>query len=131
MELSDTSFSSVNRKFFFCCIFFLLFSWGSRVSATAGYIYALKPSSELWTRCLPRRTQILYTHDCALILTLLDAKPGSVSPFLFQIHIFQVICESGTGSGSLSHAIATTIAPSGHLCKLYLNIHFRFQIPMT
>lgn len=31
--------------------------------------------------------------------------------FLF----FKVICESGTGSGSLSHVIATAIAPTGHL----------------
>lgn len=50
-----------------------------------------------------RSTQILYTPDIALILMLLDARPGSV------------ICETGTGSGSLSHAIATRIAPSGHL----------------
>uniref|UniRef100_F1KY50 tRNA (adenine(58)-N(1))-methyltransferase catalytic subunit TRMT61A n=1 Tax=Ascaris suum TaxID=6253 RepID=F1KY50_ASCSU len=77
--------------------------YGSRVSATAGYVYVLRPSADLWTRTLPRRTQILYTPDCALILLLLDAKPGSV------------ICESGTGSGSLSHALAMTIAPSGHL----------------
>ncbi|EYC13730.1 hypothetical protein Y032_0043g893 [Ancylostoma ceylanicum] len=77
--------------------------WGSRISATAGYVYALRPSAELWTRSLPRRTQILYTPDCSLILQLLDARPGSV------------ICESGTGSGSLSHAIALAVAPSGHL----------------
>ncbi|CAO4362615.1 unnamed protein product [Caenorhabditis nigoni] len=77
--------------------------WGQRLSATAGYVYILRPSSDLWTRSLPRRTQILYTADCAQILSLLDAKPGSV------------ICESGTGSGSLSHAIALTVAPNGHL----------------
>uniref|UniRef100_A0A914XLL6 tRNA (adenine(58)-N(1))-methyltransferase n=1 Tax=Plectus sambesii TaxID=2011161 RepID=A0A914XLL6_9BILA len=35
--------------------------YGSRVSATAGYIYALRGSPELWTRTLPHRTQILYT----------------------------------------------------------------------
>ncbi|KIH49084.1 tRNA methyltransferase complex GCD14 subunit, partial [Ancylostoma duodenale] len=81
----------------------LFFRWGSRISATAGYVYALRPSAELWTRSLPRRTQILYTPDCSLILQLLDARPGSV------------ICESGTGSGSLSHAIALAVAPSGHL----------------
>ncbi|VDO28565.1 unnamed protein product [Haemonchus placei] len=77
--------------------------WGSRISATAGYVYALRPTPELWTRSLPRRTQILYTPDCSLILQLLDARPGSV------------ICESGTGSGSLSHAIAMAVAPTGHL----------------
>ncbi|KJH45087.1 tRNA methyltransferase complex GCD14 subunit [Dictyocaulus viviparus] len=77
--------------------------WGSRISATAGYVYALRPTAELWTRSLPRRTQILYTPDCSLILQLLDAKPGSV------------ICESGTGSGSLSHTIAIAVAPTGHL----------------
>ncbi|CAD6197032.1 unnamed protein product [Caenorhabditis auriculariae] len=77
--------------------------WGSRISATAGYVYLLRPSSELWSRSLPRRTQILYTHDCALILQLLEIKPGSV------------ICESGTGSGSLSHALAMAVAPTGHL----------------
>lgn len=77
--------------------------FGSRISATAGYVYALRPSADLWTRSLNRRTQILYTPDCSLILMLLDAKPGSI------------ICESGTGSGSLSHALAMSIAPSGHL----------------
>ncbi|CAL2028280.1 unnamed protein product [Caenorhabditis brenneri] len=77
--------------------------WGQRLSATAGYVYILRPSSDLWTRSLPRRTQILYTADCAQILSLLDAKPGSI------------ICESGTGSGSLSHAIALTVSPNGHL----------------
>ncbi|CAI2298625.1 unnamed protein product [Caenorhabditis sp. 36 PRJEB53466] len=77
--------------------------WGQRLSATAGYVYILRPSSDLWTRCLPRRTQILYTADCAQILSLLDCRPGSV------------ICESGTGSGSLSHAIALAVAPNGHL----------------
>ncbi|CAB3408550.1 unnamed protein product [Caenorhabditis bovis] len=77
--------------------------WGSKISSTAGYVYVLRPSSELWTRSLPRRTQILYTADCSLILQLLDAKPGAV------------ICESGTGSGSLSHAITMCIAPNGHL----------------
>ncbi|CAI4224116.1 unnamed protein product [Auanema sp. JU1783] len=77
--------------------------WGSKITATAGYVYALRPTPDLWTRSLPRRTQILYTPDCSLILQLLDARPG------------MVICESGTGSGSLSHGIALAIAPNGHL----------------
>lgn len=77
--------------------------WGSRLSATAGYIYVLRPSPELWTRSLPRRTQILYSPDTALITELLEAHSGSV------------IAESGTGSGSLSHALAVAVAPVGHL----------------
>jgi tRNA (adenine57-N1/adenine58-N1)-methyltransferase catalytic subunit len=79
------------------------FSYGSQISATAGYIYALYPTPALWTRALARRTQILYTPDISTILLLLDARPGSV------------ICETGTGSGSLSHALAVAIAPTGHL----------------
>ncbi|CAJ0575504.1 unnamed protein product, partial [Mesorhabditis spiculigera] len=77
--------------------------WGSRVSATAGYVWLLRPSSELWTRCLPKRTQIIYTPDIGMILQMLDVKPGSV------------ICESGTGSGSLTHALGMAVYPSGHI----------------
>uniref|UniRef100_A0A8R1TNP5 Vacuolar protein-sorting-associated protein 25 n=1 Tax=Onchocerca volvulus TaxID=6282 RepID=A0A8R1TNP5_ONCVO len=77
--------------------------YGSRISATAGYVYVLRPNAEMWTRALLRRTQIIYTPDCALILMLLDVKPGSI------------VCECGTGSGSLSHALAIAIAPTGHL----------------
>lgn len=69
----------------------------------------MRPNPLLWTKSLNRSTQILYTPDIALILLLLDARPGSV------------ICETGTGSGSLSHAIATRIAPSGHLYTHEIN----------
>uniref|UniRef100_A0A0R3RI65 Vacuolar protein-sorting-associated protein 25 n=1 Tax=Elaeophora elaphi TaxID=1147741 RepID=A0A0R3RI65_9BILA len=77
--------------------------YGSRITATAGYVYVLRPNAEMWTRALLRRTQIIYTPDCALILMLLDIRPGSI------------VCECGTGSGSLSHALAMAIAPRGHL----------------
>lgn len=77
--------------------------WGSRVTTTAGYIHALRPTSDLWTRCLPKRTQILYTPDVSLILSLLDVHGGSV------------VAESGTGSGSLSHALAIGVLPDGHV----------------
>uniref|UniRef100_A0AC35TUD6 tRNA (adenine(58)-N(1))-methyltransferase n=1 Tax=Rhabditophanes sp. KR3021 TaxID=114890 RepID=A0AC35TUD6_9BILA len=77
--------------------------FGSKLQCTAGFIYALRPNPALWTRCLPRRTQILYTPDIGAILMLLDIKPGSI------------VCESGTGSGSLSHQLATAVAPTGHL----------------
>ncbi|XP_066534624.1 tRNA (adenine(58)-N(1))-methyltransferase catalytic subunit TRMT61A [Hoplias malabaricus] len=78
--------------------------FGSKVTCSkGGWVYVLHPTPELWTMNLPHRTQILYTTDIANITLMLDLKPGSI------------VCESGTGSGSLSHAILRTIAPSGHL----------------
>merc|ERR1712025_1011703 len=77
--------------------------YGTKVQLSRGYGYALHPTPELWTKCLPHRTQILYSTDISMILLQLELKPGSV------------VIESGTGSGSLSHSIARTIAPTGHL----------------
>ncbi|XP_041827687.1 tRNA (adenine(58)-N(1))-methyltransferase catalytic subunit TRMT61A [Melanotaenia boesemani] len=78
--------------------------YGSKVTCSkGGWVYVLHPTPELWTVSLPHRTQILYTTDIATITMMLELKPGSV------------VCESGTGSGSLSHAILRTIAPTGHL----------------
>uniref|UniRef100_A0A914IDL1 tRNA (adenine(58)-N(1))-methyltransferase catalytic subunit TRMT61A n=1 Tax=Globodera rostochiensis TaxID=31243 RepID=A0A914IDL1_GLORO len=77
--------------------------YGTTVSASAGYVYVLRANPNMWTRTLQKSTQILYTPDIGTILLLLDVKPGAR------------ICETGTGSGSLSHAIATAVAPDGHL----------------
>uniref|UniRef100_UPI0037E7C05B tRNA (adenine(58)-N(1))-methyltransferase catalytic subunit TRMT61A n=1 Tax=Semicossyphus pulcher TaxID=241346 RepID=UPI0037E7C05B len=78
--------------------------YGSKVTCSkGGWVHVLHPTPELWTVTLPHRTQILYTTDIATITMMLELKPGSV------------VCESGTGSGSLSHAILRTIAPTGHL----------------
>jgi tRNA (adenine57-N1/adenine58-N1)-methyltransferase len=77
--------------------------YGLRVSATAGHIFALRPNPTLWSKALIRHTQILYSHDIATIIHLLDIKPGSV------------ICESGTGSGSLTHALAVACGHNGHV----------------
>ena len=67
------------------------------------WVAVLHPTPELWTLALPHRTQILYTADISLVCLQLELRPGSV------------VLECGTGSGSMSHAIARTIAPSGHL----------------
>lgn len=78
--------------------------FGSKVTCSkGGWVYVLHPTPELWTINLPHRTQILYMTDIANITLMLELKPGSV------------VCESGTGSGSLSHSILRTIAPTGHL----------------
>ncbi|XP_045143982.1 tRNA (adenine(58)-N(1))-methyltransferase catalytic subunit TRMT61A isoform X2 [Echinops telfairi] len=78
--------------------------FGSKVTCgRGGWAYVLHPTPELWTLNLPHRTQILYSTDIALLTMMLELRPGSV------------VCESGTGSGSVSHAIIRTIAPTGHL----------------
>uniref|UniRef100_A0A3B3Q576 tRNA (adenine(58)-N(1))-methyltransferase n=1 Tax=Paramormyrops kingsleyae TaxID=1676925 RepID=A0A3B3Q576_9TELE len=78
--------------------------YGSKVTCSkGGWVYVLHPTPELWTVSLPHRTQILYATDIAMITMMLELKPGSV------------VCESGTGSGSLSHSMLRCIAPTGHL----------------
>ncbi|KAJ3020840.1 tRNA (adenine-N(1)-)-methyltransferase catalytic subunit trm61 [Thoreauomyces humboldtii] len=79
--------------------------FGAKVASAngQGFVYLLYPTPELWTLSLPHRTQILYNPDISLITSMLDLRPGVK------------IIEAGTGSGSFSHAIARTVAPSGHL----------------
>ncbi|CAO3680562.1 unnamed protein product [Umbelopsis ramanniana] len=78
--------------------------YGSKVYSKKGsFIYLLHPTPELWTLMLPHRTQILYLADISFISAYLELKPGVR------------MIESGTGSGSFSHSIARTIAPTGHL----------------
>jgi tRNA (adenine57-N1/adenine58-N1)-methyltransferase len=87
--------------------------FGSRVAATkggSGWVYLLQPTPELWTRSLPHRTQIIYEVDISLITFYLDLKRGDV------------VFESGTGTGSLSTAIARSIAPNGKLFTFDINI---------
>ncbi|KAJ3632109.1 hypothetical protein Zmor_022090 [Zophobas morio] len=78
--------------------------YGTRIETGKGSsAIVLYPTPELWTLCLPHRTQIIYTTDTSMICMYLDLQPGNV------------VIEAGTGSGSISHAFARVIMPHGHL----------------
>ncbi|KAG0380748.1 tRNA (adenine-N(1)-)-methyltransferase catalytic subunit trm61 [Mortierella sp. AD032] len=79
--------------------------YGTKLGSNTGrgFLYLLYPTPELWTLVLPHRTQILYIADISFVMNFLNLKPG------------MAMIESGTGSGSFSHSIARTLAPTGHL----------------
>ncbi|CAH0553479.1 unnamed protein product [Brassicogethes aeneus] len=77
--------------------------YGSKITLSKGWGYILQPTPELWTITLPHRTQIIYTPDISMIILQLEIVPGST------------VIESGTGSGSLSHALIRAVKPHGHL----------------
>lgn len=85
------------------CVDLIGKKFGSKISLSKGWGYVLQPTPELWTLTLPHRTQIIYTPDASMIVLQLEIAPGSV------------VIESGTGSGSLSHALIRSIKPYGHL----------------
>lgn len=75
----------------------------SRDNQGYGFVYLLKPTPELWARSLTHRTQIVHELDASMICHFLELRPN------------MIVCESGTGSGALSHAILRSIAPHGTL----------------
>lgn len=83
--------------------------FGSKITLPKGWVHVLYPTPELWTITLPHRTQILYTPDISMVVSQLEIGPGSV------------VCEAGTGSGSLSHALLRVIGPTGklHTCDFH------------
>lgn len=75
----------------------------SRNNRGLGFLYLLRPTPELWARSLNHRTQIVHELDSAMVIFNLNIRPN------------MVICESGTGSGAMSHCIMRAIAPHGKL----------------
>eukprot|EP00933_Yihiella_yeosuensis_P057743 TRINITY_DN57782_c0_g1_i1.p1 TRINITY_DN57782_c0_g1~~TRINITY_DN57782_c0_g1_i1.p1 ORF type:complete len:355 (+),score=74.96 TRINITY_DN57782_c0_g1_i1:50-1066(+) len=80
-------------------------SFGSKVRSRRGgaWLALLRPSAEMITQSLAHRTQIIYHADISMLRALLDVRPG------------RVICEAGTGSGSVSASLARALRPGGQL----------------
>jgi tRNA (adenine57-N1/adenine58-N1)-methyltransferase len=79
-------------------------SWGSQVFSHIGApFFLLQPSlADLITE-LPRTTQILYPKDIGFILVTMGIGPG------------QTVMEAGTGSGSMTTALAYAVGPEGRV----------------
>ena len=75
----------------------------SRNNRGLGFLYLLRPTPELWARSLNHRTQIVHELDSAMVVFNLNLRPN------------MVVCESGTGSGAMSHCIMRAVAPHGKL----------------
>jgi len=80
-----------------------------RTPATEGFLLFFRFTPELWSYALPHRTQILYFYDISTVVLQLNLKPGSI------------VVESGTGSGSLTNALARAVAPLGHVHTFEFN----------
>jgi tRNA (adenine57-N1/adenine58-N1)-methyltransferase len=78
--------------------------WGSQVYSHLGApFYLLEPSVADLLINLPRSTQILYPKDIGFILITMGIKPG------------QFVMEAGTGSGSMTIALATAVGAEGRV----------------
>jgi tRNA (adenine57-N1/adenine58-N1)-methyltransferase len=79
-------------------------SWGTQVFSHIGApFFLLQPSlADLITE-LPRTTQILYPKDIGFILVTMGIGPG------------QTVMEAGTGSGSMTTALAYAVGPQGRV----------------
>ncbi|MFN2490310.1 MAG: tRNA (adenine-N1)-methyltransferase [Actinomycetota bacterium] len=74
-----------------------------RVVLTAGgsKLFAFRPTLADYVLKMRRGAQVVYPKDSALILVYADIFPGAV------------VAEAGTGSGSLTLALARAVGPSG------------------
>ena len=78
--------------------------WGSQVFSHQGSpFFMLQPSLADLLVDLKRSTQIMYPKDIGFILTSMSVGPG------------QTVMEAGTGSGSMTTALAYAVGPQGHV----------------
>ncbi len=78
--------------------------WGTQVFSHLGAaFYLLQPSLADILLDLPRTTQILYPKDIGFILVTMGIGPG------------HTVLEAGTGSGSLTIALAFAVGPQGRI----------------
>jgi tRNA (adenine57-N1/adenine58-N1)-methyltransferase len=78
--------------------------WGSQVFSHQGSpFFMLQPSLADLLQDLKRSTQIMYPKDIGFILTSMSVGPG------------QTVLEAGTGSGSMTVALAYAVGPQGRV----------------
>jgi tRNA (adenine57-N1/adenine58-N1)-methyltransferase len=78
--------------------------WGTQVFSHIGApFFLLQPSLADLINELPRTTQILYPKDIGFILITMGVGPG------------QTVMEAGTGSGSMTTALAHAVGPQGQV----------------
>ena len=78
--------------------------WGTQVFSHIGApFYLLQPSLGDLLIDLPRTTQILYPKDIGFIFVTMGIGPG------------QKVMEAGTGSGSMTTALAFAVGSQGHI----------------
>jgi len=78
--------------------------WGTQVFSHIGApFFLLQPSLADLINELPRTTQILYPKDIGFILITMGVGPG------------QTVMEAGTGSGSMTTALAFSVGPQGRV----------------
>ena len=77
--------------------------FGKKIICEHGFCYLLKPTMEDLMMKASRESGIIYPKDAALLIMKAGIKSGSK------------VMEIGTGSGSLTMALAQAVAPSGHV----------------
>jgi tRNA (adenine57-N1/adenine58-N1)-methyltransferase len=88
--------------------------WGSQVFSHQGSpFFLLQPSLGDLLTDLPRSTQIMYPKDIGFILTSMSIGPG------------QRVLEAGTGSGSMTIALAHAVGSTGSVISYEIRPEFQ------